>query len=61
MRFFGLCYAIDGFTRSETLTEKGIRRFLSIGFDLERTNQLSLLPNKDLVAPDRTRPSNEEP
>ncbi|MGV2389381.1 MAG UNVERIFIED_CONTAM: hypothetical protein LVR29_17385 [Microcystis novacekii LVE1205-3] len=33
-------------------------------FCLERTNQLSLLPDKDLVdlcSPDRTIPSNEEP
>ncbi len=29
--------------------EKGIRQFLSIVFDLERTNRLSLLPDKDLV------------
>ncbi|NCS06645.1 MAG: hypothetical protein GPJ07_08555 [Microcystis aeruginosa G13-07] len=34
-RFFGLSYATD--------------RFLSIVFDLERTNQLNLLPDKDLV------------
>ncbi len=34
--FFGLCYA-------------SIWRFLSIVFDLERTNQLNLLPDKDLV------------
>jgi len=27
----------------------GVIRFLSIVFDLERTNQLSLLPDKDLV------------
>ncbi|MDJ0564974.1 MAG: hypothetical protein PX640_13745, partial [Microcystis sp. M49629_WE12] len=33
----------------ETLIEKDIWRFLSIVFDLERTNQLSLLPDKDLV------------
>ncbi|CCH93571.1 conserved hypothetical protein [Microcystis aeruginosa PCC 9432] len=37
---------------------------MSIVFDLERTNQLSLLPDKDLVdlcPPYRTMPSNEEP
>ncbi|TRT82930.1 MAG: hypothetical protein EWV66_23890 [Microcystis sp. M_OC_Ca_00000000_C217Col] len=34
-RLFGLCYAME--------------RFLSIVFALERTNQLSLLPDKDLV------------
>ncbi|CCI28820.1 conserved hypothetical protein [Microcystis aeruginosa PCC 9809] len=37
---------------------------MSIVFDLERTNQLSLLPDKDLVdlcPPYRTIPSNEEP
>ncbi|TRU86156.1 MAG: hypothetical protein EWV76_13130, partial [Microcystis novacekii Mn_MB_F_20050700_S1] len=33
----------------ETLIEKDIWRFLSIIFDLELTNQLNLLPNKDLV------------
>ncbi|MDB9419005.1 hypothetical protein PN467_00275, partial [Microcystis aeruginosa CS-563/04] len=32
-----------------TLIEKDIWRFLSIIFDLELTNQLNLLPNKDLV------------
>ncbi|WP_080506976.1 hypothetical protein [Microcystis aeruginosa] len=35
--------------RDETLIEKDIWRFLSIVFDLERTNQLNLLPDKDLV------------
>ncbi|NCQ93122.1 MAG: hypothetical protein GPJ19_20935 [Microcystis aeruginosa LG13-13] len=35
--------------RDETLIEKGIWRFLSIVFDLERTNQLNLLPDKNLV------------
>ncbi|MDJ0525038.1 MAG: hypothetical protein PX634_06865 [Microcystis sp. M53600_WE12] len=37
---------------------------MSIVFDLERTNQLSLLPDKDLVdlcPPYRTIPGNEEP
>ena len=48
-RFFGLSYAKDRITRDETLIEKDIWRFLSIVFDLERTNQLSLLPDKDLV------------
>jgi len=38
-----------GVIRDETLIEKDIWRFLSIVFDLERTNQLSLLPDKDLV------------
>ena len=38
-----------GLLRNETLIEKDIWRFLSIVFDLERTNQLSLLPDKDLV------------
>ncbi|MDB9414323.1 hypothetical protein [Microcystis aeruginosa] len=32
-----------------TLMYKGIWRFLSIVFDLERTNQLNPLPDKDLV------------
>ncbi|TRU28461.1 MAG: hypothetical protein EWV81_05070 [Microcystis aeruginosa Ma_SC_T_19800800_S464] len=39
-------------------------RFLAIVFDLERANQLNLLPDKDLVdlcPPYRTIPSNEEP
>ena len=40
---------MDGVLRDEILTEKGILRFLSIVFALERTNQLSLLPDKDLV------------
>ncbi|TRV23182.1 MAG: hypothetical protein EWV88_12180 [Microcystis wesenbergii Mw_MB_S_20031200_S109D] len=35
--------------RYETLIEKDIWRFLSIVFDPERTNQLNLLPDKDLV------------
>ena len=35
--------------RDGTLIEKDIWRFLSIVFALERTNQLSLLPDKDLV------------
>ncbi len=40
---------MDGIIRDETLIEKDILRFLSIVFDLERTNQLNLLPDKDLV------------
>ena len=46
---FGLSYATDRIIRDETLIEKDIWRFLSIVFDLERTNQLNLLPDKDLV------------
>ncbi|MFM8305873.1 MAG: hypothetical protein ACKN87_02055 [Microcystis aeruginosa] len=38
-----------GVIRDGTLIEKDIGRFLSIVFDLERTNQLNLLPDKDLV------------
>jgi hypothetical protein len=38
-----------GVIRDGTLIEKDIWRFLSIVFALERTNQLSLLPDKDLV------------
>ena len=44
-----MSYATYGIIRNETLIEKDIWRFLSIVFDLERTNQLSLLPHKDLV------------
>ncbi|OPF18079.1 hypothetical protein B1L04_19880 [Microcystis aeruginosa KW] len=40
---------MDGVIRDETLIEKDIWRFFSIVFHLERTNQLSLLPDKDLV------------
>ncbi|MFM6063577.1 MAG: hypothetical protein ACKPAE_14420, partial [Microcystis panniformis] len=47
--FFGLSYAMDGSIRDETLIEKDIWRFLSIVCDLERTNQLNLLPDQDLV------------
>jgi hypothetical protein len=47
--FFGLSYATYRVIRNETLIEKDIWRFLSIVFDLERTNQLNLLPDKDLV------------
>ncbi|BCU11273.1 hypothetical protein OA58_07120 [Microcystis aeruginosa NIES-88] len=47
--FFGLCYATYRVIRNETLIEKDIWRFLLIVFDLERTNQLNLLPDKDLV------------
>ncbi|MFM7788555.1 MAG: hypothetical protein ACKO90_10530, partial [Microcystis panniformis] len=46
---FGLFYAKDRITRDETLIEKDIWRFLSIVFYLELANQLSLLPDKDLV------------
>ncbi|MCZ8050208.1 MULTISPECIES: hypothetical protein [unclassified Microcystis] len=49
IRFFGSFYAVDGFIRDKTLREKDIYRFLSIVFDLEPTNQLSLLPDKNLV------------
>jgi hypothetical protein len=38
-----------GVIRDETLIEKDIWRFLLIVFYLERTNQLSLLLDKDLV------------
>ncbi|TRT95732.1 MAG: hypothetical protein EWV45_06910 [Microcystis flos-aquae Mf_QC_C_20070823_S10D] len=44
-----MSYAMYRIIRNETLIEKDIWRFLSIVFDLERTNQLSLLPDKDLV------------
>jgi hypothetical protein len=49
LRFFGLSYATYRVIRNETLIEKDIWRFLLIVFDLERTNQLNLLPDKDLV------------
>ena len=49
MRFFSLSYATDRVIRNETLIEKDIWRFLSIVFELERTHQLSFLPDKDLV------------
>ena len=38
-----------GVIRDGTIIEKDIGRFLSIVFDLERGNQLNLLPDKDLV------------
>ncbi|UZO77063.1 MULTISPECIES: hypothetical protein [Microcystis] len=38
-----------GAIRDVTLIEKDVWRFLSIVFDLERTNQLNLLPDKDLA------------
>ncbi|TRU62959.1 MAG: hypothetical protein EWV56_06145 [Microcystis aeruginosa Ma_QC_C_20070823_S13D] len=41
--------ATDRIIRDETLIKKNIWRFLSIVFDLKRTNQLNLLPDKDLV------------
>ncbi|MFN4850164.1 MAG: hypothetical protein DWQ51_07990 [Microcystis wesenbergii TW10] len=44
-----MSYATDRVIGNETLIEKGTWRFLSIFFDLERTNQLNLLPDKDLV------------
>jgi hypothetical protein len=46
------------------LYRKTLLRFLPIVFALERTNQLNLLPDKDLVdlcPPYRTIPSPEEP
>jgi tetratricopeptide (TPR) repeat protein len=46
---FGLSYARYRIIKRETLIEKDIWRFLSIVFDLELTNQLNLLPDKDLV------------
>jgi len=49
IRFFGLSYATYRVIRNETLIEKDIWRFLLIVFDLERTNQSNLLPDKDLV------------
>ncbi len=39
-----------GVIRDGTLIEKDIDAILSIVFDLERANQLNLLPDKDLVA-----------
>ncbi|CCI36677.1 conserved hypothetical protein [Microcystis aeruginosa PCC 9701] len=44
-----MSYATYRVIRNETLIEKDIWRFLLIVFDLERTNQLNLLPYKDLV------------
>ncbi|OPF15540.1 hypothetical protein B1L04_23965 [Microcystis aeruginosa KW] len=44
-----MSYATYRVIRNETLIEKDIWRFLLIVFDLERTNQLNLLPDKDLV------------
>ncbi|MFM6632355.1 MAG: hypothetical protein ACKPJT_10285 [Microcystis panniformis] len=40
---------MNGGVRDGTLVERGIWRFWSIVFDLERTNQLSPLPDKNLV------------
>ncbi|CCI19491.1 hypothetical protein MICAF_5100002 [Microcystis aeruginosa PCC 9807] len=40
---------MDRIIRNETLIEKDVWRFLSSVFYLERTNQLNLLPDKDLV------------
>ncbi|MFM7904604.1 MAG: hypothetical protein ACKPA9_05365 [Microcystis sp.] len=44
-----MSYATDRVIKNKTLIEKDIWRFLSIVFDLERTNQLNPLPDKDLV------------
>ncbi|AVQ71494.1 hypothetical protein B5D77_09415 [Microcystis sp. MC19] len=45
---FGLCYAIDGGYRGwNPCIEKHLAIFVII-FDLERTNGLNLLPDKDL-------------
>ena len=44
-----MSYARYRIIKRETLIEKDIWRFLSIVFDLELTNQLNLLPDKDLV------------
>ncbi|OPF18158.1 hypothetical protein B1L04_11385 [Microcystis aeruginosa KW] len=44
-----MSYATYRVIRNETLIEKDIWRFLLIVFELERTNQLNLLPDKDLV------------
>ena len=49
IRLFGLSYATDRIIRDETLIKKDIWRFLLIVFNLERTNQSNLLPDKDLV------------
>ncbi len=40
---------MNGVIRNAAFIEKDIQRFLSIFFALERTNQLSVLPDKDLV------------
>ncbi len=46
---FGLCYAMDGgYIGCNPYIERHLAIFVDC-FDLERTNQLSLLPDKDLV------------
>ena len=47
--FFGLSYAMDGIVRNETLIETDVAAIFANCFRLERTNQLNLLPDKDLV------------
>ena len=64
MRLFGLCYAMNGGYRGcNPCIERHLAIFVNY-FCLERTNQLSLLPDKDLVdlyPSYRTITSNEEP
>jgi hypothetical protein len=49
LRFFGLSYAMDGgYKGCNPYIERHLAIFVNF-FDLERTNQLSLLPDKDLV------------
>ncbi|TRT90814.1 MAG: hypothetical protein EWV63_00170 [Microcystis aeruginosa Ma_OC_H_19870700_S124] len=46
---FGLCYAMDGgYKGCNPYRERHLAIFVNC-FYLERTNQLSLLPDKDLV------------
>ena len=48
-RFFGLCYAMDwGYRGCNPYVERHLAIFVNC-FCLERTHQLSLLPDKDLV------------
>ncbi len=48
-RLFGLCYAMDGDYKGwNPYIERHLAIFVNC-FCLERTNQLSLLPDKDLV------------
>ncbi len=48
-RLFGLCYAMDGGYKGwNPYRERHLAIFVNC-FYLERTNQLSLLPDKDLV------------
>jgi hypothetical protein len=49
LRLFGLCYAMDGGYKGWNPYIERHLAILSIVFALERTNQLSLLPDKDLV------------